>query len=131
MITWMTDSGLKVNDEKTEICVFNKRDIKSNHVDVNGKVITVSKSIKVLGIIFDSKRTWSEHVHKAILSANKSKQAIQLISRFFHKEEILRLATSFFYSKLYYGAKVWLISTLKADLKKKIWQASSYMLKIV
>ena len=35
-----------------------------------------------------------------------------------------------FYSHFYYGAKIWLTSVLSAPLKKKLWQASSKMLKI-
>ena len=35
-----------------------------------------------------------------------------------------------FYRRFYYGTKVWLSSALSAHLKKKLWQASSKILKI-
>ena len=44
---------------------------------------------------------------------------------------MLKLTTAFFYSRLYYGSKVWLISTLTVRLKKMLWQSSSRMLRIV
>ena len=41
------------------------------------------------------------------------------------------LSTAYFYSKLYYGAAVWLHSGIHASLKNKLWQSSSLMLRIV
>ena len=101
------------------------------NVLLNGELLTVKQEIKVLGMVFDTKLGWTQQVGKAIASANNAKQAIKLISRYFNSEELLKLATAYFYSRLYYGAKVWLISTMNAGLKKKIWQASSRMLRIV
>jgi hypothetical protein len=43
---------------------------------------------------------------------------------------MVKLPTALFNSRLYYGAKIWLSSALYVTLKKKLWQASSKMLKI-
>jgi hypothetical protein len=66
-----------------------------------------------------------------IEKANKIKQRLRLVNRYFTKEEMVKLSTSLFYSRLYYGAKVWLHAGVSAIIKKKLWQASSRMLKIV
>jgi hypothetical protein len=66
----------------------------------------------------------------AIEKANKAKQALRIISRYFSPQEMVKLSTALFYSRLYYGAKIWLSSALSATLKKKLWQTSSKMLKI-
>ena len=63
--------------------------------------------------------------------ANKAKQALSIIRNYFTNEEMLKLATAYFYSTLYYGAKVWLMSSLNHLLKKQLWRISSYMLKLV
>ena len=131
MIKWMNGSGLSVNESKTEICTFHRKDIGINNVLLNGVMLSVKHEIKVLGVVFDTKLGWTQQVGKTITAANNAKQAIKLIAGYFNSEELLRLATAYFYSRLYYGAKVWLISTLAASLKKKIWQASSRMLRIV
>ena len=128
---FLTESGLKINNEKTEICVFNRKDTKTKSVVINGQNITVSKSLKILGVIFDSKLMWFEHVTHAINSANRAKQGLSLIARFFTSEELLKLATAYFYGRLYYGAKIWLHSGICNILKKKLWQSSSYMLQTV
>ena len=128
---WMKDSGLVINNEKTEVCVFHKQDTNITEVMLNGSLITIKKSIKILGIIFDSKLNWFEHVDNAIDKANRAKQALGQIAKYFEKEELLKLATAYFYSRLYYGAKIWLMTTLASTLILKLWQTSSRMLRIV
>ena len=131
MICWMNNSGLCVNTSKTEICTFNRRDVRISQVVLNGVTLVVNNQIRVLGLIFDTKLCWDLQVGKAIASANKAKQAIKLISVYFTSDELSMLATAYFYSKLYYGARVWLIKSLSARLTLLLWQNSSCMLKIV
>ena len=131
IITWLRKNGMQVNNSKTEMCVFHKGDTRETEVMLDGIQITTKKSMKVLGVIFDTKLTWYEHISKTIVSANKVKQGLAIISKYFSDEEMLKLATANFYSRLYYASKVWLISTIAAPLKKKLWQVSSRMLKIV
>ena len=52
MITkWLKDSGLIVNEEKTEICLFHKRDHQTVIVTINGKQVRTKKNINVLGVM--------------------------------------------------------------------------------
>ena len=46
------------------------------------------------------------------------------------QEVVSNVKIKFFHSRLYYGAKIWLSSALSVTLKKKLWPASSKMLKI-
>ena len=59
---WVGDSGLKVNDTKTELCLFHRSNLKIIDITINGLPIKSTPQIKVLGIIFDSKLTWTEQV---------------------------------------------------------------------
>ena len=131
MVEWLTSSGLRINTSKTEVCVFAKNICAEHSVVLADLIIPIEKQLKVLGVIFDSKMTWFAQVEKAVQSANKAKQGLRLIARYFTQSEMLKLATAFFYSRLYYGSKVWLISTLTARLKKVLWQSSARMLRIV
>ena len=131
MVEWLSASGLCVNKEKTEICVFSRFRCTVTDTMLQGQKISIKKDMRVLGVIFDCKLTWYAQVAKAISSANKAKQGLSLIAKYFTSEELLKLATAYFYSRLYYGAGVWLITTLTANLKKKLWQSSSRMLRII
>jgi hypothetical protein len=68
--------------------------------------------MKILGLILDSKLNWYYQTVTAIEKANKAKQALRIISKFFSSQEMVKLSTALLYSRLYYGAKVWLSSAL-------------------
>ena len=59
---WCDKWGFKVSMEKTVAVLFTKRVVNNNViVKFNGNTINTANSAKFLGIIFDSKLTWSEH----------------------------------------------------------------------
>ena len=86
--------------------------------------------MEILGQIFDSKINWYFQIVTPIEKKKQSKARLADISKIFSTQEMVKLSTAFFYSRLYYGAKIWLSSALSATLKKKLWQASLKMLKI-
>ena len=65
-----------------------------------------------------------------ISKANEALNAISLIRKYFNQDELLKLVTANFYSKLYYNFEVWQIPTLNQSLKNKLLTASSRALKL-
>jgi hypothetical protein len=51
---WLANSGLKVNNVKTELCLFYKSDTLPVALPLGGMDKTSSKTINVLGLMFDS-----------------------------------------------------------------------------
>ena len=86
-------------------------------MDINGNRVQTKKEMNVLGIIFDSKLQWTNQVINTIARANKALNAISLIKRYFTQDELIKLVTANFYSKLYYNSEVWQIPTLNQALK--------------
>ena len=129
-IKWLKDSGLKVNESKTELCIFHRTDDTKSRIVVDNVVIESKTEINVLGITFDSKLQWSPQVSRAIKGANRSLQAIKLIRKYFKQNEIIQMLTSHFYSKLYYGSEIWHIPTLNHNCKKLLMSASASALKL-
>ena len=71
MITkWLRDSGLVVNESKTEICLFHRHDQPLINVNIENITVTSKKSMNVLGVIFDSKLNWNMHLASAKLKGN-------------------------------------------------------------
>ena len=58
IINWLSHSGMKVNEQKTDLCLFYKGDTTLIAINLNNKVIKSNKTINVLGVIFDSKLQW-------------------------------------------------------------------------
>ena len=52
---WLSDSGMKVSEQKTELCLFYKEDTASIMVNLNERLIKSNKNINVLGVVFNSK----------------------------------------------------------------------------
>ena len=129
-IKWLTDSGMKVNDNKTELCKFHKTDITPVEIVLNNVTIKSQNSMNVLGVEFDSKLNWTPHVNKTIIKANKTLYAIKLIRKYFTNKELLGLLTSNFYSVLFYNSEIWHLPTLCPEIKQMLLSASARALKL-
>ena len=127
---WYSQSGLVVNQSKTEICLFYKTDIESVEVTVGTERIKTLKEMNVLGVTFDSKMQWNSHVCKCLKKANKSLCALKLISRYFNTGELLQILTSNVFSILYYNSEVWHLPSLNQSLHKKLLTFSSTAIKM-
>ncbi len=95
---WLTQIGLKVNQSKTELCLFHRNDVTPISVSSDCVLINTSKNISVCGLLFDWKLNWSDQVSSANIKANKFPNAIKLIRNFFNVQELIQLVTSNYYS---------------------------------
>ena len=127
---WLKKSGLIVNQAKTECCLFYKNDCAQVNLKIGDCTILTKKSINVLGVIFDSKLQWSEHVAKAVQKSNRSLNALKIIRKFFNTKELIALVTSNYFSVLLYNSEIWQSSNLKVVLQQKLFSASSNALKM-
>ena len=98
---WLKDSGLKINESKTELCLFHRNDHAPIQITVNGITLTSKPPINFLGVQFDSKLSWSDQVNKTINIAKKTYHAINLIKKYFNQHELKGLWTSNYFSVLY------------------------------
>ena len=129
IIKWLGHSGLKVNEGKTEMCLFLRNDYAPITLTINGSKIKSTPSIKVLGVDFDSKFNWHKHIAMAISKSRKALQAIKLTKKHISKKELITLVTSKYYSILFYNFSIWLIPGLTRQSKLAILSASAAPLK--
>ena len=119
---WLKDSGLKVNEGKTEMCLFFKKDLPPVSLILNGIILHSKDSMNVLGVAFDCKLNWQIQVQKTITKAKSSLHAIQLISKHFNKKELLQIITANYYSILYYNSEIWHLPSLTNLTKNNCYQ---------
>ena len=122
---WMTMSGLKINEKKTDLCIFHRIAQEKCTLEIDGTQIESSSQINILGLIFDSNTKWDPHYDNAIKEPNKNLHAIKIIAKYFNTEEKKTLLTSLFYSKLYYGSEVWHLPGRSMAQNKKLKFASA------
>ena len=130
IIKWVKDSGLKVNESKTELCLFHRKDQAPISVKINNTTLTSKRSMNVLGVTFDNKLNWQSHIENAITKSKKALNAIKLIRKHLNKDELLKLITSNYYSILYYNSEVWHIPSNTCNSKKQLMSASALPLKM-
>jgi hypothetical protein len=99
-------------------------------IKVGDSTIKTSKSVNILGVIFDSKLQWSLQVANSINKSKAALHAIKLIKGILSPSELLTLITSNYYSILYYNSEIWHLPGLRHQLKAKLLTASSNALKI-
>ena len=128
---WLRDSGMTVNEEKTEICLFYNSNVNPVDVTINNITIKSKQSINILGVQFDAKLNCEQHISNTINKAKSTLHGIRLIKRYFNKTELKQLLTSNFYSVLYYSAEIWMIPSLHANLKKHPMSCSAQALKLL
>lgn len=128
---WMSGSGLKVNIEKTELVVYHRYETGRCEITVGDKTIKSKASMKILGVIFDSRLSWGEHVDYAICNSRKTLHAMKTVRKYFSDSEMMQLLTANVYSKLYYGSAVWLLPNLKESIFGRLFSHSGRILKII
>jgi len=87
-----------------------------------GSSITILQNIKVLGLIFDHKMSWDDHVEKLLKEANSWTQAIR-------RAECLNVAHGLVFSSLYYCSR--LTDMLSITLMKRVTISSCTCLRAV
>ena len=75
---WLRDSGLKVNESKTEMCLFHRKDCPPINIIFNNQVLTSKSQMNFLGVTFDSKLNWQTHIKNTI--ANKKSISCNLLN---------------------------------------------------
>ena len=130
-ITWLSQAGMKVNTNKTEFCVFSRNDVQIQTIELFGHRINSKRSITVLGVTFDSKMSWYPQVIGRLAACRSILFGLRIVRKYFNTDEFLQIVNAFFYSKLYYASQVWLIPSLNADIKKRLYSCSGHALKLV
>ena len=130
MITkWLKDSGLVVNENKTEVCLFHRNDKPKITINVAGCRVRSKDNINVLGVTFDSKLEWSSQVRNCISKAKRALFGLRILKKYFTNSQMRLLLDSNFYSILYYNAIIWLTPELKSQSKHDLLAISANALR--
>ena len=69
--SWCNSAGLSINTSKTKVVLFTrKRNVVLPPLFIYGSPLVLSPSLKYLGVTFDSKLTFREHLEKIVKSAH-------------------------------------------------------------
>ena len=107
---WMNANKLSLNVTKTQYMVitgFKKMPNICNDILIDGTKIAMVHSVKFLGVIIDSRLTWSDHITYIKSKMSKSIGLLCKARKKLGKETLLTLYHSFISPYLLYGIEIW------------------------
>lgn len=106
---WLAENKLSLNVKKTKCMIFEmSRSKKSeNIICINDKCIEEVKSKKFLGVIFDEKLTWKEHIKYIISKLNSCLCATRRARAFLNQSSLFNIYHSLMQSRIDYCCSTW------------------------
>ena len=80
----------------------------------------VGTTMRVLGVMFDSRLSWENHILHVSSIVKKKKHALRKLSSDICQAELLNIAHGSFSSVLYFAAGTWLNEALQKKLLKRL-----------
>jgi len=78
---WSKNTGFKLSSEKSQFIIFShKQIIKKPTIKMDNKIIPYTKNLKILGLTFDEKLSWTTHIKKLKDKAKKRLNIIKVLS---------------------------------------------------
>ncbi len=117
-VDWLIRIGMVVNVDKTEAVIFSRSPVEQTTIQVKGESFSTRESMKVLGIMFDSRLKWDVHVNNVIKNAKNNIHGLRILRRNLSERNYLKILNAQFFSKMYYGSVVWLGHVSSNDRKR-------------
>lgn len=99
-------------------------------MQIASTTVKSQETMKILGITFDYKLSWEQHIRQTVAKANSKLSVLRKIRKNFTKDQFLKVLTAQYFSILYYGSPVWLTSSTKKSLWKLVHSAHYKALRV-
>ena len=127
LLNWIKKNGFKANPDKFHL-VLSEKDVNYS-INVDGFEIKNSSNAKLLGIKFDNKLTFNEHIQDLCTKASKKIHALARVSNYMTLNQRRRIMHSFISSHFGYCTLVWMFHS--KTLNNKINKIHERTLRIV
>lgn len=99
-LEYLDKMGMITNLSKSEATIFSRHPQDQMTINISGDTFMTKQEIKVLGVIVDSRLTWSSQVACAVSKGRKLNSALKFIRNRLTKDQFLKVLTCQFYSSL-------------------------------
>ena len=107
-IQWFEENGMQANPEKFQYMLLSKQDVAAASIKLSDDIEIESElSVKLLGIMIDSKLNFSEHISAICKKAGRQLNAMARISNFLDLDSRKMIFNSFIRSHFNYCPLVW------------------------
>jgi len=117
-LDFLSSQGMVTNISKTEAVFFGLEQYMET-LHINGEELKFSGRMKVLGVTFDARMKFSEHIESVIKKARTMNSGLRMIRRKLTYDQFLKVMTTQYYGRCFYGGLAWLNGTNSfLDLRK-------------
>ena len=125
---WCENNHMKLNIDKTQLVIFQRNRDKTNpSLEIKKTTINPAEEMKYLGIVFDSRMTFTSHLNKLITKAGRRLNTIRRLTRthWGTAPTIIRtLYRSCVEPIIKYGAEIWITSMKTQENTRKLDRVS-------
>ena len=108
VMNWVKLNGMVANPEKSQLIFFGIKEDHGLSIEINGDVITMSDSVKLLGVIIDSKLRFNEHVKIICQKTNNKVKDFSRVVRYLEPQKASLLYNSFILTNFNYCPLIWM-----------------------
>ena len=107
-LQWYNDNGLDANADKFQCVIMDRSGTLDVSIPVHDNCIVSADNIKILGVLLDSKLSFTPHVSLICKRASRQINALRRISKFLNVEGRLKVYKSFISANFSYCPVIWL-----------------------
>jgi len=115
-LEWLESIGMVCNFSKTELITFGVRDLKFK---IGNDEVNSKSCMKILGLLFDDRLTWEDHILATIRKCKSHLFALRYIRTFLTVNDTCKVFNAHLVSILTYGSPVW-SHALSYNLRSKV-----------
>ena len=105
---WLKLNEMVANPEKFQLIFFGLKEDHELSIEINGDVIKMSDTVKLLGVIIDSKLRFNEHVKIICQKTNNKVKAFSRVVRYLEPQKASLLYNSFILTNFNYCPLIWM-----------------------
>ena len=105
--SWVKNNGLKLNIAKTKYMIFTNKTKQEITISLDGQRITESSCERFLGVMIDSRLTWSQHINLLATKISRNAGILYKLKNFVPDSVLKMIYNSFIQSHMNYCSSVW------------------------
>ena len=107
-MNWFKLDEMVANPDKFQPSFFGIKEDHELSIEINGDVIKMSDTVKLLGITIDSKLRFNKHVKTICQKTNDKVKAFSRVERYLEPQKASLLYTSFILTNFSYCPLIWM-----------------------
>ena len=117
LLDWFAKNGMMANPEKFQIMFLGLSDQRCLRLNIGGKKLPATHTVKLLGIQIDNKLKLNKHIHELCVKVNQKVSAFARLNSYLSSDQAKKICNTIILSNFNYCPLVWLFVVMLQTLK--------------